>query len=94
MNSNPPVALTANRSNVVVLLWLIRWWLVLPLWDSVIVLCFVVRYFVSILVLQVSQCGRRAGCFALFVFLVCCDCCLSLPHGVTGLYAVHDCGIS
>ena len=26
----------------------------LPLWDSVIVLCFVVRYFVSILVLQSS----------------------------------------
>ena len=28
--------------------------MLLPLWDSVIVLCFVVRYFVSILVLQSS----------------------------------------
>ena len=37
----------------------------LPSWDSVIVLCFVVRYFVSILVLQSSRLGReRAGCFA------------------------------
>ena len=27
---------------------------VLPLWDSVIVLCFAVRYFVSILILQSS----------------------------------------
>ena len=28
--------------------------LLLPLWESVIVLCFVVRYFMSILVLQLS----------------------------------------
>ena len=28
--------------------------LLLPLWESVIVLCFVVRYFISILVLQSS----------------------------------------
>ena len=28
--------------------------LLLPLWESVIVLCFVVRYFMSILVLQSS----------------------------------------
>ena len=28
--------------------------LLLPLWESVVVLCFVVRYFVSILVLQSS----------------------------------------
>ena len=36
-------------------MWLlIRCWLLLPLCDSVIVLCFVVRYFVSILVLQSS----------------------------------------
>ena len=31
-----------------------------PLWDSVIVLCFVVRYFVSILLLQSSQWGRES----------------------------------
>ena len=49
------------------------------LWVSVIVLCFVVRYFMSILVLQSSRWGRvyRAGFFALFVFLVSCDCCVS-----------------
>ena len=42
----------------------------LPLWGSVVVLCFVVRYFVSILVLQ-SPClgGERAGCFGKFVCL-------------------------
>ena len=28
--------------------------LLLPLWESVVVLCFVVRYFVSVLVLQLS----------------------------------------
>ena len=31
---------------------------ILPLWDSVIVLCFVARYFVSILVLQSSRWGN------------------------------------
>ena len=43
-----------------VLLLLIRCWLLLPLWDSVIVLCFVVRYFMSILVLQSSWWGRES----------------------------------
>ena len=43
-----------------VLLLLIRCGLLLPLWDSVIALCFVVRYFVSILVLQSSQWGRES----------------------------------
>ena len=33
--------------------------LLLPLWESVIVLCFVVRYFMSILVLQSSWWGRE-----------------------------------
>ena len=47
-------ALAAVRSKAVVLLLLIRCWLLLPLWDSVIVICFVVPYFVSILVLQSS----------------------------------------
>ena len=37
---------------------------------------------------------KRAGCFALFVFLVSRDCCLSLPHDATGLSFVCDCGIS
>ena len=36
---------------------------------------------------------ERAGCFALFVFLVSCDCCVAHPRGATGLSAVCDCGI-
>ena len=35
--------------------------------------------------------GKR--CFALFVFLVSCDCCVALPHDATDLSAVCDCGI-
>ena len=35
---------------------------------------------------------ERAGCFALFVFLVSRDYCF--PHDATGLSAVCDCGIS
>ena len=33
--------------------------------------------------------GERAGCFALFVFLVSCDCCVALPHDATGLSFVN-----
>ena len=36
----------------------------------------------------------RAGCFALFVLLVSRDCLVALPHDVTGLSAVDDCGMS
>ena len=80
---------------MVLLLLLIRCRLLLPLWDSVSVPCFAVRYFVSILVLQSSRWGRKSpGCFALFVFLVSGECCVTLPHDVTGLSAVYDCGIS
>ena len=50
----PPVASAAVRSKAVVLL------LLLPLWESVIVLCFVVRYLMSILVLQSSWWGRES----------------------------------
>ena len=32
--------------------------------------------------------------FALFVFPVSHDCCETLPHSATGLFAVCDCGIS
>ena len=46
------VAYAAVRSKAVVLLLLTFCLLLLPLWESVIVLCFVVRYFMSILVLQ------------------------------------------
>ena len=46
-------SVAAVRSKAVVLL-LTFCLLLLPLWESVIVLCFVVRYFMSILVLQSS----------------------------------------
>ena len=36
---------------------------------------------------------ERAGCFALFVFLVSRDCCMALPGDALGLSAVCDCGI-
>ena len=51
MHLRPPVAEAAVRSKAVVLLLLTFCLLLLPLWESVIVLCFVVRYFMSILVL-------------------------------------------
>ena len=54
------MALATVRSKAMVLLLLIQCWLLLPLWDSVIVLCFVVRYFMSILVLQSSWWGRES----------------------------------
>ena len=48
------MAWAAVRSKAVVLLLLTFCLLLLPLWKSVIVLCFVVRYFMSIQVLQSS----------------------------------------
>ena len=48
------MALAAVRSKAVVLLLLAFCLLLLPLRESVIVLCFVVRYFMSVLVLQSS----------------------------------------
>ena len=46
--------------DVVVLLLLTFSLLLLPLWESVIVLCFVVQYFLSLLVLQSSWWGRES----------------------------------
>ena len=37
---------------------------------------------------------KRAGCFAFFIFVLSCDCCVALPHDATGFAAVCDCGIS
>ena len=54
MHLSPPVALAAVRSKAVVLLLLTFCLLLLPLWEFVTVLWFVVRYFMSILVLQSS----------------------------------------
>ena len=47
MHLSPQWLMAAVRSKTVVLFWLNCCWLLLPLWDSVIVLCFVVRFFVS-----------------------------------------------
>ena len=46
--------------------------------------CFVVRYFMSILVLHHLDGEERAGSFALFVFLVSRNGWMALPHGATG----------
>ena len=54
--------------------------------------CFVVRYFMSILVLQSSIGEERAGCSASFVFLVSRDCYVALPRAAMGLSAFCDCG--
>ena len=55
----------------VLLLFIWLYWLfcllLLPLWKSVIVICFVVRYFISILVLQSSWWGRESW----FLCLIC-----------------------
>ena len=37
---------------------------------------------------------EKAGCFALFVFLVSRVCCVALSHDATSLSAVCDCCIS
>ena len=54
MHLSPLVASAAVRSKAVVLLLLTFCLLLLLLWEFVFVLCFVVRYFMSILVLQSS----------------------------------------
>ena len=65
------------------------------MWDSVFVLCFARRYFVSILVLQSSYIdGKRELVALLFFFLVSRGWCVALPHDATGLSAVCYCGIS
>ena len=50
----PPLVKAAVRSKAVILVLLTFCLLLLPLWESVIALCFVERYFMSILELQSS----------------------------------------
>ena len=57
---SPPVAWAAVRSKAVVLLLLTGCLLLLQLWESVIVLCFAVRYFMYIVVLQSSWWRRES----------------------------------
>ena len=54
MHLSSPVSKAAVRSKAVVLLLLTCCILLLPLWESVCSICFAVRYFMSILVLQSS----------------------------------------
>ena len=73
-NLSPPsfsLSGTAVRSKAVVLLLLTFCLLLPPLWESVNVLCIVVRYFMSILVLQSSSWGRESCLSAA------CDCGIS-----------------
>ena len=52
---------------MVVLSLLIPCLLLLPLWESVVVLCFVLRYFMSILVLGVCNCSMFC-CTLLYIY--------------------------
>ena len=74
-------------------LLLIRCWLFLPLWDSVIVLCFVMRYLMSILVLQSFWWGREGRLLCL-VCLPGAWCMCGSSSRCRGLSAVCDYGIS
>ena len=69
--------------------------LLLPLWESVIVLCFfcTLLYARSSFAIYLEE-EERAGCFAWFVLLVSRDCCVALPRCAMGLSAVCNCGIS
>ena len=58
MHLSPPVAWAAVCSKAVVLLLLTFCLLLLPWWESVIVLCFVVRCFVSFLIAIILM-GKR-----------------------------------
>ena len=95
MHLSPQVAWAALHSKVAVQLLLTFCLLLLPLWESVIVLCFVIRYFMSILELQSSWWGRESWLLCLIclpgVSLCVCVCgSSSLCHRVVW---VCDCGI-
>ena len=68
--------------------------LLLPLWESVIVLfcCTFLYVHSSFAIILMGE--ERAGCFAYYVFLVPRDCCVALSGYAMGLSAVCDCGIS
>ena len=56
--------------------------------------CFVVRYFMSILVLHSSWWERESWLLCLICLPGVSDVCAAIPRGATGLSAVCDCGIS
>ena len=57
--------ISMEQAKAVVLMLLTCCLLLLPLWDSVIVQCFVVHFFMSLLVLQSSWRGRESWLFCL-----------------------------
>ena len=74
---SPPKVYAAVSSKAAVLLMLILYLLLLPLWGFVFVPCFVVQYFVSSLF-----CKERDGIFTFIVSMISCDCyCfVAVPH--------------
>ena len=70
------------RFKAVVLLLLTFCLLLLPLWESVTVLCFVVRYFMSILILQSSWWGRE-------IWLLCLICLPGVSWWLSGSSSLY-----
>ena len=62
------MAYTGVSSKAAFLLLLSHCLVLLPLWESVIVLCCVVRNFMSIIVCNHLDWEERAGCFACFYY--------------------------
>ena len=89
MHLSPPLSLAAVHPKAVVLLLSF----VVDCYSlSIIVLSFVVRYFVSFLVLQSSNGEEGAGCFALFIFpVIVVWLFFTMPRV---LFPVCDCGTS
>ena len=59
-------------------------------WDSAVILCFVVRYFVYTIFAIILMWKREL----VFVFMVSREYCRALPYGALGLSAFCDCVIS
>ena len=59
-------------------------------------ICFVMHYFVSIIVLHHLEEEDKAGCFDIIVLQIYCyyKCSVALPQGAVGWSAVCNCGIS
>ena len=50
--------------------------------------CAFLCFFSGFAIILMGKREKKAGCFALFVFLVALDCCVALPHDATGMPAV------